>query len=394
MHTTKLLHKTFEKTVQHIDKRNHRTLIESAVTLSDCRHLSIAGIGRNLNSKTLVKHNIKRIDRLFGNPHVQSTTIYYYREMAKFIIKNNRRPSISIDWSGLTPCGEFHLLRASCPIKGRAVTLFEQSYRESEYMKRHVHENFLKQLKAILPQDCTPIIVTDAGFRCPWFKLVASLGWDFLGRVRNSTQYNTENNQWFAIKRLYCQATHKPHYLFKTSLAKANPVNGHFYLIKSQPKKRVRKNLRGKKIQCSPSLKHAKRGREPWLLFTSLSNHDYSAQQIIKLYAQRMQIEESFRDLKNTNNGLSLRHCRSYQKGRLNVALLIAAIAWFLLWLIGLIAKYKKLHHSFQANTVKKRNVLSSFTIGWQYLKRYGNQINCADYNLALKQMNKDACSI
>ncbi len=44
-------------------------------------------------------------------------------------------------------------------------------------------------------------------------------------------------------------------------LAKANPVIGSFYLMKSKPKKRKRKNLRGKEIQFGVSLKHAKRGK-------------------------------------------------------------------------------------------------------------------------------------
>jgi hypothetical protein len=311
--------------------------------------------------------------------------------MAKLLIKKIPHPTISIDWSGLTPCGEFHFLRASCPVNGRAMTLFEQSYRESEYMKQKVHRSFLRKLKELLPKGCQPVIVTDAGFRCPWFKLVSSFGWDFVGRVRNNTSYQVPNEkQWLPIKALYSQAKQKPSYIFESYLAKANPVKGHFYLVKSKAKKRVKKNLRGKKVQCSPSLKHAKRGREPWLIFTSLSTLQYRAQKIIKIYTQRMQIEEAFRDLKNTNNGLSLRHCRSYQKGRLNIALLIAAITHFLLWLVGLIAKSKNVHYSFQANTIKKRNVLSTFTIGWQYLRRHGNDIKYTDFKLALKQINRD----
>ena len=57
---------------------------------------------------------------------------------------------------------------------------------------------------------------------------------------------------------------------------------------------------------------------------------------------------------------LNLRHCRSYEKGRLNVAL----IANFILWLAGLTAKILNAHRSFQANTIKNRNVLSSFSSG------------------------------
>lgn len=88
------------------------------------------------------------------------------------------------------------------------------------------------------------------------------------------------------------------------------------------------------------------------------------AKAIMLLYKKRMQIEEAFRDLKNTRNGFSLRHCRSYKLQRLNIALLIVALAMLLLWILRTVAKKCCLHHSFQANTEKKRNVLLNFTIG------------------------------
>ena len=81
-----------------------------------------------------------------------------------------------------------------------------------------------------------------------------------------------------------------------------------------------------------------------------------------------MHIEEGFRDLKNTRNSFSLRLCRSYTIARLNVALLTAAIAMLLLWVLGLAAKNKNIHRSYQANTIKTRNVLSTFNIGWHVL--------------------------
>ena len=118
------------------------------------------------------------------------------------------------------------------------------------------------------------------------------------------------------------------------------------------------------------SLKHSKREKEPWFIISSLSTDVYTPNQIITLYKKRMQIEEAFCDLKNTRNGFSLRHCRSFETERLNVALLIAAIAMLLLWIVGVLAKQQKHHVLFQANTVRHRNVLSTFTIGWQCLKR------------------------
>lgn len=392
MHLTGLLHKTFSNTAGIIDKRNHATILKAAETLCQHKHLSIAFLGRKLKSKAKVKHNIKRMDRLFGNPRVQHSRSHYYQEVAHSVIGQIRRPRISIDWSGLTPCGEFHLLRASVPVKGRAMTIYEQSYRECEYMKQSVHKEFLLTLQSILPSCCHPIIVTDAGFRNPWFKLVLKFGWDFVGRLRHRTQYQKleEDDCWEPVKLLYPKATTKPTYLFETQLAKANSLRGHFYLYKSKPKKRKKKNLRGKTVRCSQSLKHAKGATEPWLLFTSLCEVDYSAKDIVKIYSQRMQIEESFRDLKNTNNGLNLRHCRSYEKGRLNVALLIALIATFILWLAGLSAKIKNVHRSFQANTIKDRNVLSCFSLGTQFFDRFGLKIDLKTFQEALRHLNKD----
>jgi hypothetical protein len=83
-----------------------------------------------------------------------------------------------------------------------------------------------------------------------------------------------------------------------------------------------------------------------------------------------MQIEEAFRDLKNTRNGFGLRHCRSFRVERLNVALLIASLAMLVLWIFGNAAKQKNIHYSYQANTEKRSSVLSVILIGWQVLIR------------------------
>ena len=388
MHMSKLLHKVFMSSSKNIDKRLHRTLLDAAVTLSDCRHLSIAGLGRCLKSTALVKHTIKRMDRLFGNVRLHERRKNYYQTMVKLLVGTNLRPVIIVDWSGLSRCGEYHFLRASVPVGGRALTIWESSYREKDYTSQKVHRAFIRELKALLPKDCCPIILTDAGFRCPWFKLIRKQGWDFVGRVRNTTQCREDGgNTWIPVTAFHEMATRTARYLFTGLLAKANPVLCHFYLLRGTKKHRVKKNLRGKKVQASASLKHGKREREPWLLASSLSTDIYTPEQIIALYKKRSQIEEAFRDLKNTRNGFSLRHCLSFSIQRLNIALLIAAIATLLLWIVGSIAKQQDQHVQFQANTIRNRSVLSTFTIGWQYLKRNGQRLSQSMINQALDEL-------
>jgi Transposase DDE domain len=251
MHITRLLQNTFSNASKIIDTRIHRTLMESAYTLSRFKELSIFGIGRNLQSKAKVKHNIKRIDRLFGNISLHAKRSTYYKGIIDMLVAQNHRPLIIVDWSGLTRCGEFHVLRASIPVGGRAITVWEKTYREKNYATQAAHKEFLVGLRHILPKDCRPIIITDAGFRSPWFRLVKSFGWDFIGRARHNTMCKETESSWFRVKKLYENATRTPKFLFKGFLARCNPTICNFYIYSGTKKNRVKKNLRGKKIQCS-----------------------------------------------------------------------------------------------------------------------------------------------
>lgn len=370
MHAEKLLHKIIGKSCQ-IDKRIIRTLFEAAATMSLCRKLSIFGIARAFPRAAKVKNLIKCIDRLFGNKTLHNKRDQLYQAMTNLVVKVNSKPVIVIDWSGLTHCGEYHFLRAAIAIKGRTLTLYEQSYHISEYGSYKTHKSFLKILHSLLPKDCHPIIVTDAGFRNTWFRLIQSLGWDFVGRIRHNTQCKKEDYLiWEPIKNLYAKATTKAKFLGKFLLAKSSSFPCYFYLFRRKKLYREKRNLAGKKIRCSVSLKHAKGGNEPWLIATSIHPEVISAKQMIVIYKKRMQIEESFRDLKNARNGFSLRQCRSCGKKRLDIALLIGALAMLVLWIIGMAMKLQNIQYSFQSNTIRNRDVLSIINIGWQALER------------------------
>lgn len=372
-----LFHKVFGKASENLDKRIAQTVCLAVEALSEWRHLSLTGLGRTFHTSAQVKHTIKRMDRLLANDALQQHQLSYYREMAYILLKNNPHPILIVDWSGLTHCGQYHFLCAALPVGGRALPILNRVFPLKEYGSPRAHQEFLNSLKSILPPKCQPIIVTDAGFRCPWFKLVQSLGWHFIGRVRHKTQFSTENNpSWKPIKTLYAQANAKACHLFRGLLAKANTLSCEFYLIKEKKKNRVCKNLAGKKIQSSVSKKHQKRENEPWLLVSSLAPKHYPAQRIIPIYKKRMQIEEFFRDLKNTKNGFGLRHCRSSGVKRLNIILLIGALAMWILWIVGSLVKAQKKHFEFQANTTRDRNVLSNFTIGWQFVRKKSHYLD------------------
>lgn len=368
MRAAKLLHNLFDKACR-IDVRIKRAIFLASETLINCKQLSISAIGRHLPQNAKIKNNIKRIDRLFGNKALYENGATFYKCIAQHLIKENKRPIILIDASRLTRCGAYHVLRAAIPVKGRSLTLYDEVYQSNEYQNPKFHSKFLKTLKGLLPNDCKPIIITDAGFRNTWFKQVVANGWDFIGRVRNSTHYCQINTmKWSPINDLYQRATLKAKFLGRVLLSKSSTISCYFYLIKQQKKYRIKVNLSGQKVRSSQSKKHQQRENEPWLIASSLCT--MTADEIILLYKKRMQIEEAFRDLKSTRNGFGLRHCRSFSKGRLWVALLISNLSALALWIFAIVVKSRQLHYSFQANTEKTRNVLSYFTLGWQAIRR------------------------
>ena len=77
-----------------------------------------------------------------------------------------------------------------------------------------------------------------------------------------------------------------------------------------------------------------------------------------------MQIEESFRDVKSIRFGIGFELNLTRSNKRLQVLLLIAMIATFVLWLLGMAARRSEQHLQYQANTVKDRHVLSAVYLG------------------------------
>jgi hypothetical protein len=95
-----------------------------------------------------------------------------------------------------------------------------------------------------------------------------------------------------------------------------------------------------------------------------------SAQAVVAIYAQRMQIEEAFRDLKSERFGLGFCANRSRHRDRLSVLLLIASLASFALRLIGEVARTQQMEFQFQSNTRRSRPVLSVISLGLQVVRK------------------------
>lgn len=80
-----------------------------------------------------------------------------------------------------------------------------------------------------------------------------------------------------------------------------------------------------------------------------------------------MQIEQSFRDMKNQHVGLGLSLSQTTRPDRLAILLMIGALAMFALWLIGLIAQARGCQVSF-GSRAKAASTLSVISLARWWL--------------------------
>jgi hypothetical protein len=397
-----------------------QVLVAGVLALVRSRSVSLTAMGRAMLGARLLKHAIKRCDRLLGNRHLHRERRELFRGLAAKLLKGNPRPVLVLDW---TRIGEqFAALVAAVPFGGRALPIYEETHPLKHMGKRKVEARFLEQLAAIVPPGHTPILIADAGFRGPFCQAVLALGWDFVVRIRSGCVVRLQTEAASGdFHRFYDQATTRPKSLGWGEFApRGARTEARFVLSKKKrpsKKTRPRKQRRAKKTQpgkntrpkrrqprkkmplrrtplrkktrrdrkqsgkkarpvsrptrkpprCnrlrSGSQRKAKRGAiEPWFLATSLSQA--SAATICDLYATRMQIEETFRDTKNTRFGWSLQQAGYRSTLRIDNLFLLIALAMLAVMLLGSAAEAANRHLSYQSNTIKTRRVLSRFVLG------------------------------
>lgn len=264
---------------------------------------------------------------------------------------------IVVDWSGVTRDQHWQQLRASVALQGRSITLYEEVHRRQHYANRTVQGRFLQRLAALLPPGCIPVVMADAGFRVPWCQQVAALGWQWIVRVRHKDMVRSPDGSWDYACRLHAQATAQAQDQGPVDWVRRGPMRGRLVTIKWLAKGRQRSTLAGKKSRAAQSLKQAKREREPWVLVSSLGLTHLSAQAIVNLYAQRMQIEQTFRDTKNVSLGLGLSASRSRSGQRFEILLLLVHLALFVLHALGQWARNNQLELQFQSTNSKRREI-------------------------------------
>lgn len=360
MHASRVLQKWLASSLCVLDARNVRTLLQTVEACLAGRRLVMMELARHWPGAMKVAAPLKRLDRLLGNRSVHAARSRLY-QAAIVPLLHMPEPVLVVDWSELKRDGRWHLLRAGVVLRGRTLTVYEEVHPQQHLNSRSVHTAFLRRLKALLPACARPIVVTDAGFTVPWFRQVDALGWQWLGRVRGHVGLRTDRGgePYRPVRALHDQATGTAKRLGAFFLTAYQPLRCQIVVVRP-PRRGRRQRLRnGATASGGHPQKMMRAAREPWVLAHSPSL-SRSPRQIVRLYAQRMQIEASFRDLKSHRYGCAFEDTQTRSAERLEVLLLIHLLATLMAWLAAV--STTALH--------EQRFRISLLRRGWELLRR------------------------
>ena len=352
-HASKIVREFIHKHLQLIHAAR-RDLLCAAVSAAMGGHLlSLSRLARGLMGQSTQKAALKRVDRLMGNKRIGQEAQVIAAALLRAWCRGGQPLVIAVDWSEVAPGGVFVELRAVATRTGmgRGLTIYQQVYPESKLGNGRAERALLKRLHGWMPAGVQVIIITDAGFRRPWFTQVERMGWSWIGRIRAGVCVSRDRNHWEQASAWFAKASGKACRWSNCWLTRRFRFACDMVLYR-------RGTVGGKRYgraghgSSSKARREAKASaREPWLLAHSPQLRIFRAEEIVALYRLRMQVEENFRDSKSTQLGMGLELSQSRSAPRLHALLLIGTLAAFLLWHIGQLAEAEGLHLRFKATT-------------------------------------------
>lgn len=391
-------HNYLTKSLSWLHTKTRKTLISHVQSvLGGHAQLTLTSIGRHLPGKSKVKHKINRCWRLLSNRKLHREQVALYKSLSAPVLAPLNELLIAVDWTGCCSA-ETHMLRASLVHTGRSIPIYNEIHSQKDLGTDKVHKHFLNGLKAVLPEGKRVVIITDAGFKTPWFTQVRKLGWYFTGRVSGTINYRlSTDKKWKPLNTLHTLVQRgKTLYVGVGRLGQDSKTRIEVLLTSYWGEKKGRKNPKPKYPQAEK--RYAKMHNEPLIIASNLhqypsldGEHNHQALAVLArdIYCKRMQIEQNFRDDKSERFGTAWRYSRTEDKNKIRVLILLATIRILILWMIGFAAEKKKLHFHFQANTIRTHRVLSFISLAKQLIIHGFHQFNIRKFSriIALFQL-------
>ena len=93
--------------------RGHALVRVVGALLSDGK-LALTHLGRHRRGRTFVKHHIKAVDRLLGNPHLHRERDGVYGALVRTVLGGAARPAILVAWADSALEHNQLILKAAC----------------------------------------------------------------------------------------------------------------------------------------------------------------------------------------------------------------------------------------------------------------------------------------
>jgi len=385
-HATKIVQKFVHKHLSLIHAARRELLCAAVCAVMGGHLLSLSRLARALMGQSTQKAALKRVDRLMSNQRIAQEAQVVGAALLRTLCRGAQPLVIAVDWSEVAPDGVFVELRAVATRTGmgRGLTIYQQVYPESKLGNARVERALLKTLHAWMPTGVQVIIITDAGFRRPWFTQVERLGWSWIGRIRSGVCVSRDGSRWDQAHAWFAKATGKACRWSDCWLTRQFRFACDMVLYRRHAVGGKRYGRAGHGSTQKARRESKASAREPWLLSHSSQLRTLRAEEIVALFRLRMQIEENFRDSKSTQLGMGLEVSQSRSAPRLHALLLISTLAAFLLWHIGQLAEAEGLHLRFKATNRVARE-LSIITLA---------KLLCAQQSLFLTDIARQALNV
>ena len=266
MHALTILHRCLGPLLTGIHARRLATLLDAVAATVCGPRLTLTDIGRRFGGEATLRNRIKRADRLLGNPHLQGQARMIYTALAQKLLRGVIEPLIVIDWSDLKADQSLHLLRASLPVGGRSLTLYEEVHPQGKLGNRQVQRRFLQHLAPLLPASAAAD--HRRGFRLQGAVLPRGRATGLaLGRAGAGARFSSSSSAGGAASACSRRRPRpRPALAPGSGYAATRCVRASCWCACQG---RQAKTAAGQRARSKKSMQAARSAREPWLLVAS-----------------------------------------------------------------------------------------------------------------------------
>ena len=321
-------------------KSQRKTMAALTLGLLRSGRAGAAHIARGMIDATTPRHRIKRICRFCQNVRVRPETAMLC--LIGWLVPTDCPVTVALDWTYLT---DYVMLSANIVVAGRAVPLAwtvmkRRVFDATKTSRNTVEDDLILRLDAAMG-DREWVLVADRGYARA--DLIAKLqGWgiQFVIRAQTGTWGEMEGFS-DRLENLKCRPNRAVRY----------------ESVRYQKERRV---------EVSLVTTHADPAAEAWYLLTNVEG---DAEDICRLYAERMSIEQAFRDGKSN---LGIDKLWLAQADRMERMMIVVALAMAMAILTGL--NWRRKHHGKdpQLTTKRKGWSLSVFRLGLHLIQLHG----------------------